>query len=677
MKLSDNTLRFNLRTQRMLNLNCSSRGLCRNAVYKLRSPALTLFLAITTLVSISETESSAQKLVVNGVTNEQLIMEESFFSGAELFTMDEYFGADAPVMTDVLGVMVDRSPDEHFQFSKKHTLNNSCEHAAENANMEIISRGVLPDGWDIRQVGTLGFKTTAENAFAKEVEADYNWWKTGELESLEFDALNPPSYAHSLTVIKNPDGDYYTVDNWSSDVKVRRVYPIDPDAQFFSDDPNTTDLTDSDYKLFGLSAYGRDWNQTPQDFLNAKAEEKRLADEKKFKSHPPKTSEPVEVEVLTSADPNDKTGLLGVGTERYITPNERIEYVIRFENKANASAPAQEVLVRDTLDARTLDLDTFELGDIAFSGQRVTVPQARSRFSARVALEAPFELLIEADLVRATGIVTWRFTTLDTNTGDLPFDPLDGFLPPNVLSPEGEGSVAFSIGIREGLASGERIRNQARIHFDLNDPIDTPPWVNALDVQAPSSSVGEFASQQVDSVFTVRWSGEDAQSGVREYDVYASINGGRFFRWISGTTATEETFVGNNNKSYAFYSLARDATGNVEPQKVTADAMTAVVVSVEDNSASGLPTDYELNTAYPNPFDGLATIRFGLPDPGPVSLIVYDLQGREVERLLNGETLNAGWHLSNIDARHLASGVYFYRLIANGRSLNRKITLVK
>ena len=628
-------------------------------------------LSVAVLLTFIPITAVAQKVVVNGVSGEQMIMDESFF-GAELYSMDEYYGPNADVMQDVINVAIERSPQDRFQWSKKNPFNstaNACELAAENMNTELVTRGTLPEGYDVRQIGTLGFLTTAENAAYNQY---IDWGNPNE-----FNALDPPSYAHSLSVIKTPDGKYYTIDTWSSDIKTKQIYPLDADAMFFSDDPNETDINNSNYRLAGLNANGRRWDQTPKEYLDEKAEEQRKANEGKFKSHPPKTSEPVEVEVLTSADPNDKTGLLGVGEERFVTPDERVQYVIRFENMATASAPAQEVLVRDTLDATKLNLDSFELGDIAFGEQLVRVPPAQTSFSTRVPIADPFEVLVEASLARRTGIVTWRFTTIDTGTGDLPFDPLDGFLPPNNVSPEGEGSVSFSISMRDNLPNSAVVTNQARIIFDLNEPIDTPPWSNTIDLMPPASSVMQLTNVQRDSVFTVRWGGSDNQSGVRTYDVFASVDGGEFFRWLSGTRDTTGTWVGSNNSSYEFFSLATDATGNREAMKFDADASTDVLVSNEPDAVSEVPTEVSLEAAYPNPFTGSTNIGYSVVESGPVLLAVFDLQGREVRRLVNGESRSPGRYEVVLAADGLASGLYFYRLTTGGRSLVGKVILVR
>lgn len=78
----------------------------------------------------------------------------------------------------------------------------------------------------------------------------------------------------------------------------------------------------------------------------------------------------------------------------------------------------------------------------------------------------------------------------------------------------------------------------------------------------------------------------------------------------------------------------------------------------------------------PNPFNPATAIRFTTARPGPVDLRVYDVAGREVARLLDGEA-DAGAHEVTWRAEGLASGVYFYVLRADGRTISRKAVLLR
>lgn len=88
------------------------------------------------------------------------------------------------------------------------------------------------------------------------------------------------------------------------------------------------------------------------------------------------------------------------------------------------------------------------------------------------------------------------------------------------------------------------------------------------------------------------------------------------------------------------------------------------------------PTEYTLSQNFPNPFNPVTTIRFGLPVDGQTTLRVYDLLGREVAELVN-ETLAAGVHHARFDASRLPSGTYIFALTSGGVRLSNKMILLK
>ena len=64
-----------------------------------------------------------------------------------------------------------------------------------------------------------------------------------------------------------------------------------------------------------------------------------------------------------------------------------------------------------------------------------------------------------------------------------------------------------------------------------------------------------------------------------------------------------------------------------------------------------------------SPFNPVTKTSFDLPQESKVSLVVYDLHGREVTRLVNSEFKVAGKHSYDFNAASLSSGVYFYKLV--------------
>jgi N-acetylneuraminic acid mutarotase len=90
----------------------------------------------------------------------------------------------------------------------------------------------------------------------------------------------------------------------------------------------------------------------------------------------------------------------------------------------------------------------------------------------------------------------------------------------------------------------------------------------------------------------------------------------------------------------------------------------------------GSPMKYELSQNYPNPFNPTTTIQFSLPESGNVKLILYNTLGQEV-RVIVDEYKESGTHIINFDASGLNSGIYVYKLEANGFTRTCKMTLIK
>ncbi len=89
-----------------------------------------------------------------------------------------------------------------------------------------------------------------------------------------------------------------------------------------------------------------------------------------------------------------------------------------------------------------------------------------------------------------------------------------------------------------------------------------------------------------------------------------------------------------------------------------------------------LPSRFALFQNYPNPFNPSTRIRYELPREVRVSLVVYDLLGREVQRLVDADQA-AGRYEVQLQAGKLSSGVYLYRLQAGAFSDVRKLLLLR
>jgi len=99
-------------------------------------------------------------------------------------------------------------------------------------------------------------------------------------------------------------------------------------------------------------------------------------------------------------------------------------------------------------------------------------------------------------------------------------------------------------------------------------------------------------------------------------------------------------------------------------------------IGQRDNWNATIPTELKLEQNFPNPFNPATTIRYSLPNDGVISLIVYDILGREVATLESGFRV-AGSYETVFDASKLASSLYIYRLQAGSVMLSRRMLLLK
>ena len=95
-----------------------------------------------------------------------------------------------------------------------------------------------------------------------------------------------------------------------------------------------------------------------------------------------------------------------------------------------------------------------------------------------------------------------------------------------------------------------------------------------------------------------------------------------------------------------------------------------------EREVTATPFSFLLKQNYPNPFNPVTVIEYSLPYQSKVNLIIYDLQGHEVIKLINNEQA-AGTHSIKWDASNASSGIYFFRLRAGDFVQTRKMVLLK
>jgi photosystem II stability/assembly factor-like uncharacterized protein len=103
--------------------------------------------------------------------------------------------------------------------------------------------------------------------------------------------------------------------------------------------------------------------------------------------------------------------------------------------------------------------------------------------------------------------------------------------------------------------------------------------------------------------------------------------------------------------------------------------LSGIVTGVKDKT-NGTPSKFNLEQNYPNPFNPTTIIKYEMPEAGFVSLKVYDILGREVQTLVNGNKIKGTYEVS-FNGSNLASGVYLYKLKAGNFTSIKKMMLIK
>ena len=148
--------------------------------------------------------------------------------------------------------------------------------------------------------------------------------------------------------------------------------------------------------------------------------------------------------------------------------------------------------------------------------------------------------------------------------------------------------------------------------------------------------------------------------GTTEWTKAGSVTG-------NGTTTEAKNYSFTervNTGKYSYRLKQIDFNGNFE------------YFNLSSEITVGVPDAYKLSQNYPNPFNPSTKIDYDLPYDGKVSILLYDISGREVANLVN-EVKTAGYYTATFNGANLASGMYFYRINATGTGNNNFISTKK
>ena len=341
----------------------------------------------------------------------------------------------------------------------------------------------------------------------------------------------------------------------------------------------------------------------------------------------------------------------------------------------------------------------------------------------------PFASTIDFDNVTKTDLTNtayvwdntssdWKDWNSDSQTGDLTdglITTYQGFFVQTATTPAGTPSVAFPSGAKSSGGSfyGKKVADKPEaIRFELNgEELSNASWITF-------NEFGSINQVMADAVELESLNNDYAKLAIVKDDVLINtanlpiqtVDSYSLPVEISATKAGTYTISATNfnlseDKTLTFYDYETGYSAVIDEnfsysfeldapaQKRTATALPTAPVEAKASGASrfgvginpgvinsneevATPQAFSLEQNYPNPFNPSTTIEYSVDKAGAVNLSVYNLMGQKVAELVN-EAKSAGSYKVQWNAAGAASGMYYYRLDANGVSITRKMTLIK
>jgi len=241
---------------------------------------------------------------------------------------------------------------------------------------------------------------------------------------------------------------------------------------------------------------------------------------------------------------------------------------------------------------------------------------------------------------------------------------------PLLVEGDNTGSLGLSLTTQDDLLVGEEFTVQ--VHLNNNPGVVKGIHFTIPYVESQLEFIGVTQSDELrSSSYPVFFDGRVVDNNV---DVSLVLLGGEAVIGGSGQIA-ELTFrlLETDDLSLSFDVIdIRDGQNSILPAR--GDGW-------EYRLTPELPTTYGLNQNYPNPFNLQARISYQMPEPGLVSIKIYNIRGQMV-RMLVDEYKTAGYHCEVWDGKNnagqeIASGIYTYRMESNSFSATRKMVLIK
>ncbi len=220
-----------------------------------------------------------------------------------------------------------------------------------------------------------------------------------------------------------------------------------------------------------------------------------------------------------------------------------------------------------------------------------------------------------------------------------------------------------------------------------NEP--SPPYSLELNsnatVESNTINLGGFEGQDINLVFW--WQNDNTDTGD---DLVIKIYDGTYWvevYGIPGETTEETTYTQHSlqipgyalNENFKFQFIA-NCSASSEKWYID-DISIEGTTDVENQISGNLPSTFSLDQNYPNPFNPITTIHYALPKTSAVKIQIFNTQGRLISTLIDGKKpagrYTIQWNGKDMHGKTTASGVYFYRIVADEFVKVKKLMLLK
>ncbi len=245
----------------------------------------------------------------------------------------------------------------------------------------------------------------------------------------------------------------------------------------------------------------------------------------------------------------------------------------------------------------------------------------------------------------------WNGLILSNDEG-LSWNVLNEGLPPSIYPDVGTIGLSTVVSVPSGHIFASGSSSLGDIYYTVD---------NFMSPNAPTL----YPAVAEENKVSLTWSKVKAPD-FKLYRVYSGENENQLFV-LDSTTSVNDTTISiiglTNGTTYYFQITAVDSVGN---ESIFSNLVGATPTALAVEESPVIPASFALHPAYPNPFNPTATIRFDLPHSVDISIVVYDLLGREVAPLVDGD-MTAGYHQVIWDGRtasgrEVPTGLYIARL---------------